>query len=139
AEIPVIDFQVKPTHLPVEVVERGTLESSENQDVFCKVEGQTTIIVIVHEGKRLSKGDLVCELDSSALQDNLKNQKIATLGAEAAFKNAKLTREVAEIAVTEYLEGILKQELETIKGEIALADSERKRAEDRIVWSDRMY
>src|SRR5262245_33037084 len=35
AEIPVIDFQVKPTHLPVEVIERGTLESSENQDVFC--------------------------------------------------------------------------------------------------------
>src|SRR5437868_2395865 len=34
SETEIIHFQVKPTHLPVTVVERGTLESSENQDVF---------------------------------------------------------------------------------------------------------
>src|SRR4051794_25065464 len=139
SRIEVINFQVKPAHLPVTVVERGTLESSENQDVFCHVEGQTMIITLVPEGKRVTKGELVCELDSSALQDNLKNQRIATLGAEAAYKNAHLTREVAEIAVVEYIEGLYKQEKETVQGEIALADAERKRAEDRIVWSDRMY
>jgi HlyD family secretion protein len=139
SEIEIIHFQVKPAHLPVTVTERGTLESSENQDVFCQVEGSTTIISIVSEGKRVAKGELVCELDSSALQDNLKNQKIATLGAEAAFQNAKLTREVAVIAVVEYEEGIYKQELETVLGEIALAEAEQRRAEDRIVWSDRMF
>jgi RND family efflux transporter MFP subunit len=137
-EIPIIDFQVKPTHLPVTVVEKGLLESAENQDVFCQVEGQTTIIMILPEGSRVTKDQLVCELDSSALRDNLKNQKIATLGAEAAFQNAKLTREVAAIAVIEYTEGIFKQELETVLGEIALAEAERKRAEDRIEWSTRM-
>src|SRR5205823_3149781 len=99
----------------------------------------TTIIMILPEGTRVTQGQLVCELDSSALQDNLKNQRIASLGAAAAYENAKLTREVAEIGVIEYVEGIYKQELETVKGEIALADSERKRAEDRIVWSDRMF
>ncbi len=134
-----IDFAVKPSHLPVTVVERGTLESSQNEDVFCQVEGQTTIISILPEGTHVTKGQLVCQLDSSALEDNLKNQKIATLGAEAAYQNAKLTREVAEIAVIEYVEGVYKQDLETAKGEIALADSERKRAEDRLAWSNRMY
>ena len=138
-EVEIINFPVKPAHLPVTVVERGILESSENEDVFCQVEGSTTIISILPEGTRVTKGQLVCELDSSALQDNLKNQKIATLGAEAAYENAKLTREVAEIAVVEYVEGIYKQEFETVQGEIALADAERKRAEDRIVWSDRMF
>src|SRR5512135_2460885 len=29
-----IDFTVQPSHLPVTVVERGTLESSQNEDVF---------------------------------------------------------------------------------------------------------
>ncbi len=138
-EAEIINFPVRPAHLPVTVVERGLLESSENEDVFCQVEGSTTIIMILPEGTRVTKEQLVCELDSSALQDNLKNQKIATLGAQAAFENAKLTREVAEIAVVEYVEGIYKQEFETVQGEIALADAERKRAEDRIVWSDRMY
>ncbi len=134
----IIDFPVKLSNLPVTVVERGTLESAANKDVFCKVEGQTTIIMILPEGTSVKKGDIVAELDSSALQDNLKNQRIATLGAEAAYQNAKLTREVAEIAVTEYIEGVYKQEHETAQGEIALAKSELKRAEDRLEWSNRM-
>lgn len=136
----VITYEVRPATLPVTVVERGNLESSQNKDVFCQVEGTgTTIISIVPEGKRVSKGELVCELDSAALRDQLTNQVITTKGAEAAYQNAKLTREVAEIAVIEYMEGIYKQERETAQGEIALADSDRKRAEDRLEWSSRMY
>ena len=57
--------------------------------------------------------------------------------AEAAYQQSKLTREVAEIAVTEYVEGVYKQEKETIQGEIALAKSELKRAEDRLEWDPR--
>lgn len=133
-----IVFEVKPADLPVTVVERGSLESSSNQDVYCLVEGQTAIISIVPEGTKVTKGQLVCELDSAALKDNLTNQVIATKGAEAAYKNAELTRQVAEIAVTEYTEGIYKQEFETVQGEIALAESDLKRAEDRVDWSDRM-
>jgi HlyD family secretion protein len=134
----IINFQVKPANLPVTVTERGLLESSENKDVFCEVEGGTTIIMIVPEGKRVAKGDLVCELDSSALRDQLINQEITTKGAEANYENAKLTRQVAEIAVTEYLEGIYKQDLQTVLGEIALAESEKSRAVDRLDWSKRM-
>ena len=60
--------------------------------------------MIMPEGTRVKKGELVCELDSAALRDQLDNQKIATKSAEADFENAKLTREVAEIAVVEYEE-----------------------------------
>ncbi|WP_406699490.1 efflux RND transporter periplasmic adaptor subunit [Singulisphaera sp. Ch08] len=135
----IINYEVRPATLPVTVTERGTLESSKNEDVFCQVEGSTTIISIVPEGKRVTKGELVCELDSAALNDQLTNQYIATSGAEASYQNAKLTREVAEIAVTEYKEGVYLQELQTVKGEIALAEAERKRAEDRLEWSTRMF
>ena len=135
----VITFEVKKGNLPVTVVDKGILESSNNEDVYCQVEGQTTIISIVPEGKRVKKGDLVCELDSATLSDTLTNQVIATKGADASYQNAKLTREVAEIAVTEYEEGIFKQEHETARGEIALASSDRKRAEDRLIWSNNMF
>ncbi len=136
--IEVIGFPVKTANLPVTVSERGALESSSNDDAYCLVEGQTTIIMILSEGSRVTKGELVCELDSAALSDQLVTQRITTSGAEAAFLNAKLSREVAEIAVNEYLEGIYKQDKETIQGEIALAKSDRKRAEDRLQWSNRM-
>ena len=57
----------------------------------------------------------------------------------ANHENAKLTREVAEIAVVEYVEGIFKQDLATVEGEIKLAESDLSRSEDRLDWARRMY
>jgi multidrug resistance efflux pump len=116
----------------------NTKEATRSQDVRCQVAGQTTIIRIVPEGTAVKKGEVVCELDSSALKDSLTNQVIATKGSEAAYQNAKLTREVAEIAVREYEQGVFKQNLATAEGEIARAESDLKRSEDRLDWSDKM-
>jgi HlyD family secretion protein len=125
-------FQVKPGRLRITVVERGSLESSLNQDVYCRVEGQTTIIGIVPEGTRVKKGEVICELDSAALKDSLINQQIATESAKANYLNAKLAREVAEIALIEYTEGIYHQHLATVVGEIRLAESAIQKAESRL-------
>ena len=95
--------------------------------------------MIKPEGTRVKKGEIVCELDSAALNDQLVNQKITTKSAEANYENAKLTREVAEIAVVEYDEGIYKQDLATVEGEIKLAESDLSRSEDRLDWAQRMF
>ena len=55
------------------------------------------------------------------------------------YENAKLTREVAEIAVIEYVEGIFKQDQATVEGEIKLAESDLSRSEDRLDWAQRMF
>jgi hypothetical protein len=61
-----------------------------------------------------------------------RQRRIDLLTAQAAYEQAHLTREVAEIAVTEYAAGIYKQELETVKGEkIAWSDAELERARRR--------
>jgi RND family efflux transporter MFP subunit len=135
----VITFTVRSGSLPIAVEARGSLESSQNQDVYCNVEGGTTIISIVPEGQRIKKGDILCQLDSAALKDQLVNQRITTKSAEANFLNARLTREVAEIAVREYKEGVFVQDKQTVDGEIKLAESDRVRAEDRLDWADRMF
>ena len=138
-DLDIVPYEVKPATLPITVSDKGTLESSKNQDVLCQVEGSTTIITILSEGTPVKKGDLVCELDSASLRDNLTNQKIATQGAEASFQNAKLTREVAEIAVKEYEEGIFLQDKATAEGEIKLAESDLARSADRVDWANRMF
>jgi len=135
----VITYTVRPMALAQTVVERGSLESQKNEDVYCNVEGQTTIISIKPEGSRVTKGELVCELDSAALSDSLTNQQITTKSAAANYENAKLTREVAEIAVVEYVEGIYVQDLQTVEGEIKLAESDLSRSEDRVDWARRMF
>ena len=126
--------EVRPGRFTVSLVERGSLESSRNTDIYCTVEGKTTIIKIVPEGVRVKKGDLVCELDSAALKDQLVNQRITTESAKANYLNAKIAREVAEIAVVEYTEGIYPQDLETVQGQVKRAESAIQRSEKR--WSE---
>jgi HlyD family secretion protein len=135
----VITYPVRLGPLPISVVERGSLESSSNQDVYSNVEGSVTIIKITPEGTKVKKGDLICELDSAALRDSLVNQRITTESAKANYQNAKLTREVAEIAVIEYKEGIFVQDIATVEGEIKLAESDVIRSEDRLEWARRMF
>lgn len=114
--------------------------SHDGVGVFNHVESRTTVTACPKaDGARVARGDLVCELDPADLRDRLRTQEIVAMGAEAAYQNARLSREVAEIALTEYLEGVFKQELETISGEVALAMSDLKRAEDRVDWSKRMF
>lgn len=134
----VITYRVERKDLPVTVLTNGALESSNNTDAINEVEGQTTILYIVPEGTRVKKGDLVCELDSAALRDQLINQEITTKQREADLEQAKKTLEVAEIAVREYLEGTFPEQEQNAEGAIALAKSELARAQERLEWSNRM-
>jgi RND family efflux transporter MFP subunit len=133
-----IPYAVTKQKLVITVTERGNLESSKNLDVASEVEGQTTILKILPEGTKVEKGDQVAELDSASLRDNLTNQEITTKRAEADYENAMKTREVAEIAVREYLEGTFLQDRLNIEGEITLAESELKRSIEKLDWSEKM-
>jgi RND family efflux transporter MFP subunit len=128
---------VQPGKFRVTVAARGLVEATENQDVFSKVEGRTTLISILPEGSYVKKGQLVAELDSSGFQDRLRNQRIATLGAEALYHKARHERQVAEMAVTAYVEGSYKQELEKVLGDIAAARSAIPKTEARLARTRR--
>jgi HlyD family secretion protein len=65
------------------------------------------------------------------------NQQITIASAQANYLNAQLTRQVAEIAVTEFTEGILKADLETVESEIVLAKTNLMRAEERLAAAER--
>jgi len=79
------------------------------------------------------------ERDAGSLRARWRAQQIASRKAEAEFHNARLTREIAEIAVLEYAEGIYVQDIATVNGEIKLAESDLRRAEDRLDWARRMF
>jgi hypothetical protein len=60
------------------------------------------------------------------------NQKTIVKSAAAEYENAKLKREVAEIGVVEYEEGIFIQDRATAEEELRLAESDLSRATDGI-------
>jgi HlyD family secretion protein len=127
-----LTFRVMPGSLAVTIVEPGMLESARNQDVLCMIEGGTTIIGLVPEGTRAKKGQVICTLDSASLEDQLFNTQIAIKSAEVDYQNAKATREGAETAVTEFVNGTFKHDLSSVKGDVAAAESAIRQAERRL-------
>ena len=73
------------------------------------------------------------------LRDQQVNLRIVEETAQANFQNATLTREVAEIAVTEYEEGTFVMDRATLEGELFLVKSDLERAHDAIeITKDRL-
>ena len=97
-----------------------------------QVESQTRIISLLPDGVKVKQGELVAELDSTMLRNQLINQKIAVRMAEIAFHNARLARETAELAVAEFENGIYLVDRATILGEIKLAESASQDARARL-------
>jgi HlyD family secretion protein len=82
-------FTAKRGPLTISVMESGTIKARDQVIIKNEVEGRTSIITLVREGARVHKGDLLVELDASALQDGKIDQEIKVQNAEAAYINAQ--------------------------------------------------
>ena len=71
----------------------------------------------------------------SRAKDEETNRMIAVETVKANFGNAELIRQVAEIAVMEYEEGIFKQDEATASSEVLLAEADWQRAKDAVEFS----
>ena len=65
------------------------------------------------------------QLDPTDLQDKLASQKTGLKVAELAYRYAKMNREVAEIGVKEFIDGISKEDIE--QADLAVAEAKLKR------------
>jgi hypothetical protein len=107
-------------------------DGDRTSNVICTVEGGGTILWLPPVGVQVKKGDLVCELDASALNDRLIEDAIAVKRADGEYKTTRLAHEAAMLAVKEYPESTYPLEKATILSEIKLAESELASAADRV-------
>lgn len=143
---------VRRADLSATLTAGGRVESSQNTEIECRLErmsiggqgneftggGSSTILSLLDEGTTVRKGDVLCTLDASAYEELLRQQQITLERAQADHRQAELELEVAKIAVDEFQNGMLKQTLQTYRGQIALAESDLERGADRLEWSKRM-
>ncbi len=101
--------------------------------------GATRIISILPEGTHVSKGQVVCQLDSSAFDDELQAQLVRWLKAKSWVDQAKSILEVAEISLREYRDGIYPQDLQLVRQYIQTCKIEKERAERNLNWSSDMH
>lgn len=97
-------FEVQPRDLPITVIERGSLESQTNVPVYCEVDdvrsdgiNGTPIVWVIDNGASVEEGDLICELDSSAIQAELDEQILDTEEARSSHLQATANLENQEI------------------------------------------
>jgi HlyD family secretion protein len=142
--------------LRVAVTSSGNLKAADSVRLTCGVEGRTTILSLAPEGTAVKEGDVVCELDATALVERRIEQAIKAGNAEAAVVKADQARaiqesqnksdlEAARRAVTfaeedlqMFLEGERELELEKSQQTIDLASEEAQRAKSRLTWSEEL-
>ena len=145
------------------ITEHGTLESARYMDVVCKVKARThggrfasTIIGVIPDGTTVKRGDVLCRLDSSAVEEDLKQQRIALVNAHSDeiqsiearkiiesetlgdIDSAAVAVRLAELDLRKFVKADYPQSHHDLEGRLAAADADREMSRDRAGWAHRM-
>jgi multidrug efflux pump subunit AcrA (membrane-fusion protein) len=97
--------------------------------------GSTRIVSLVDEGLKVVKGQVICELDASAFEDERKAQLVRYLQAKSWVDQVRAILDVNLITQREFRDGIFPQDLQLIRQYITTCQVEKERAERNLVWS----
>jgi HlyD family secretion protein len=89
--------EVRRGTLEITVTERGNLTAKNSVSIKSEVEGRTTLLYLIDEGVHVEQGELLAELDTSALQDQRVAQEITVQSARAAATKAREALEIQRI------------------------------------------
>ena len=137
--IGVMTHSVSRGDLVVSVTEDGTLESSNNVEIKCKVKGGSTVLWVVESGTNVKPGDELVRLDTSTIEDNINQQKITYQTALATYAQSESNVAVAEISITEYLEGTFRTELKTAQSNVAISEENLRVAQNTLAHAEKMF
>lgn len=82
--------------LTITVRERGELRAAEDERVSSELEGRNTLIYLIPEGTQVQTGELLAELDVSAIEEKRSSEAISVAKAKAALDQARKNLEIVE-------------------------------------------
>lgn len=148
---------VKGGPLTISVSESGTIEPREQIILKNELEDPAAIVFVVPEGTRVEKGDIVCELDVTQVENDVVERRIRVQNDEAALvaanenlavvknqaqadvEQAVLTLKFAAQDLKKYKEGEYPQLLNQAEAKITLAEEELTQANEDLKWSKILY
>lgn len=113
--------------LVVSVTEQGTVESSNNTEIKCKVRGFSTVTWVVPTGTVVEEGDELVRLDTKVIEEQVSLTKTNVYIAMATLERSKADVAKAEIAIDAYKEGRYRSQLQGME-----MDLEAKRRNLRV-------
>lgn len=125
--------------LVVTVVEQGTLESSNNTEIECKVRGYSTVTWVIDGGTIVDANDELVRLDTKRIEDavSLATTNYHTSTATLAESKAAVAR--AEIAIDAYLDGTYKTQLQSLERSLTIAKTNLETAEKMLANSKKLF
>jgi multidrug efflux pump subunit AcrA (membrane-fusion protein) len=125
--------------LVVTVTEQGTLESSNNTEIKCKVRGYSTVIWVIEGGTEVEAGDELVRLDTKRIEDaiSLQTTNFHTATATLAQSEAAVAR--AEIAIPAYLEGTYRTQLKSLERGLKIAETNLLTARKMLDHSEKLF
>lgn len=125
--------------LEITVVEQGTLESSENTEIKCRVRGWSQVTRIVESGTIVAEGDELVRLDTKRVEDAISLHTTDTHTARATLERSIADLKQAEMAEEAYLEGTYKTQRQSLQREIQIARTNLETAEQMLEHTRRMF
>ena len=118
--------------LLVTVSEQGTLESSNNTEIKCRVRGDSVITSVVESGTEIQPGEVLVLLETLAIEEQISERTKFYHLAEAQVARSGADVAKAKLAISEYQEGRFISELATIQKDLAIAESRLLNATNRL-------
>jgi HlyD family secretion protein len=134
---------VRRADLETTILAGGDLQPAKQTTVTCQVEDVTDsegtmVLSLIKNGASVKKGDELCRMDSSGIEELARQEEILVNQARALCVKAALELETSQIALREYEEGLVTKSTKEFEARIALAQSDAQRQADRVAWAENM-
>ncbi len=136
---PTLTHTIARGDLVVSVTEQGTLESSNNLEIKCKVRGYNTVIWVIEVGTEVKAGDELVRLDTKRIEDAISLQTTNFHTATATLERSKAEVAKAEIAIPAYLEGSYRMQLKSLERGLTIAETNLLTAKKMLAYSEKLF
>ncbi len=116
---PLLSHTISRGKLTVSITEQGTLESSNNTEIKCKVRGFSLVTYVVPAGTAVEEGQELVRLDTKVIEEQHSLTKTNAFIAEATLAQTEANVEQAEIAIEAYEKGRFRSQLQALEKELA--------------------
>lgn len=148
---------VQPARFRVTRESQGTIEPISTNVVQSACHWTVRILSLVPEGTWVEKGDVVCVLDSAAIQEFLRSREIYLIRANAALtasqqqqqiqkaaaerrlSDAKFILQSAEMELQQYVQGTFPKQMERLQSDISVSETQAQTAEEDFGFVRRLW
>ena len=130
---------VRRGDLIVSVTEQGTLESSNNTEIACKVRGFNTVTWVIPGGTIVQPGDELVRLDTKVVEEAYSLTKTNTHIATATLARTTADVAKAEIAIDAYIKGRYRTQKKLLGTQLEIAKKNLTNAKAMLSNSRKLF